>query len=97
MLITVRYLSIIREITNTREEVIEVGEGTTVQAILGMLSKKYGKIFQRMIRSGRDVRGLKIVYFVNGKNIDMLQGLETPMWNNSELVLIPPVAGGKHD
>jgi MoaD family protein len=94
MHVTVRYLSVIREITRTREEVIEISDGGTVEDILQTLSRKYGKAFQRMIRSGRDLRGLKIIYFIDGKNIENLDGFKTPVHNESELVLIPPVAGG---
>ncbi|MFX1540742.1 MAG: MoaD/ThiS family protein [Promethearchaeota archaeon] len=94
MYVTIRYLSVIREITGTREEVVEIDDESTVENILQRLSKKYGKSFQRMIRSGRDIRGLQIVYFVDGKNIDTLKGFNTAVQNKSELVLIPPVAGG---
>jgi MoaD family protein len=94
MYVTVRYLSVIREITGTREEVIEIVEGATVEEILNELSRKYGNAFQRMIRSGRDIRGLQIIYFVDGKNIANLKGFHTAVYNQSELVIIPPVAGG---
>ncbi|MFX0168291.1 MAG: MoaD/ThiS family protein [Candidatus Hodarchaeota archaeon] len=94
MFVTIRYLSVIREITGTREEVIEVEDGATVAKILESLSKKYGKSFRRMIRSGRDIRGLQIVYFVDGKNISTQEGFDTAVQNASELVIIPPVAGG---
>ena len=94
MYVTIRYLSVIREITGTREEVIEIDNGATVEDILKILSKKYGKAFQRMIRSGRDIRGLQIIYFIDGKNIANLNGFKTSVHNQSELVIIPPVAGG---
>jgi MoaD family protein len=94
MFVTIRYLSVIREITGTREEVIEIENGATVEDILKTLSKKHGKTFQRMIRSGRDIRGLQIIYFIDGKNITNLDGFQTQVHNQSELVIIPPVAGG---
>lgn len=94
MYVTIRYLSVIREITGAREEVIEVDSGATVEDVLKMLSKKYGKSFDRMIRSGRDIRGLQIIYFIDGKNIANLDGFKTAVYNESELVIIPPVAGG---
>jgi MoaD family protein len=94
MYVTIRYLSVIREITGTREEVIPIDDGSTIEDVLNRLSKKYGKSFRRMIRSGRDIRGLQIVYFIDGKNIDTLAGFNTKVHNESEVVLIPPVAGG---
>ncbi|MFX1319258.1 MAG: MoaD/ThiS family protein [Promethearchaeota archaeon] len=94
MYVTIRYLSVIREITGTREEVIEVDNGATIEGVLKILTKKYGKSFHHMIRSGRDIRGLQIIYFIDGKNIANLDGFKTTVHNESELVIIPPVAGG---
>ncbi|MFW9831149.1 MAG: MoaD/ThiS family protein [Candidatus Thorarchaeota archaeon] len=94
MKVTVRYLSVIREITGTREEIVEVDTGTTVGDVLKILSNKYGKSFQRMIRSGRDIRGLQIIYFIDGKNISNLDGFKTSVHADSEIIIIPPVAGG---
>ena len=94
MYVTIRYLSVIREITGPRDEVIEVDNGATVEDVLKMLSKKYGKAFDRRIRSGRDIRGLQIIYFIDGKNIANLDGFKTAVNDESELVIIPPVAGG---
>jgi MoaD family protein len=94
MQVRIRYLSVIREITGTREEVIEVDSGATVKEILQKLVKKYGKAFQRMIRSGRDIRGLQLNYFIDGKSIDTMDGFNTSIQNKSELMIIPPVAGG---
>ena len=94
MYVTIRYLSVIRDITGTREEVIEVDNGVTIKDVLKILSKKYGKTFEKMIRSGRDIRGLQIIFFIDGKNITNLEGFKTTVQNQSELVIIPPVAGG---
>ena len=95
MQVTVRYLSIIREITGTREEKVDVRKGSTVDEILRLLVQRHGSDFERMVRSGRDLRGLQIIYFMNGQNIATLSGLETPVTGDSEIVIIPPVAGGK--
>ena len=95
MQVTVRYLSIIREITGTREEKVNVQKGSTINEILRLLVQRHGSDFERMVRSGRDLRGLQIIYFMNGQNIATLKGLETLVTGDSEIVLIPPVAGGR--
>lgn len=94
MQITVHYLSVIRDITGIREETLNVKAGITIEELLQLLVKKYGAEFNRMIRSGRDIRGLQIIYFINGQNIKSLEGFQTQIDSKSELVLIPPVAGG---
>lgn len=94
MQITVRYLSIIREITGTREERVKAREGSTVEDLIEILNEKYGEVFRRISLSGRERRGLQIVYFLNGQNIKALDDFKTKIPNGSELVIIPPVAGG---
>ncbi|MFX1563599.1 MAG: MoaD/ThiS family protein [Promethearchaeota archaeon] len=94
MQITVRYLSIIREITGRREEIVKARKGSTVEDLIGILIDKYGEAFRRISLSGRERRGLQIVYFLNGQNIKALDDFKTKIPGVSELVIIPPVAGG---
>jgi MoaD family protein len=94
MQVKVHYFSVIREITRRREETIDAKQGSTVKDLLGLLIKKYGEDFQRLVLSGRDYRGLKLLFFLNGQNIETLEGFKTTLQNGSTLALLPPVAGG---
>jgi MoaD family protein len=94
MKVIVRYFTVLREITGKREEEIDAKEGSTVEAILSFLNEKYGKKFERYILSGREREGLKLLFLVNGQNIEKLDGLRTKLQNGSILTIIPPVAGG---
>jgi MoaD family protein len=94
MEVTVRYFTVMRNITGTREEKIDAKEGSTVEDVLKTLSSKYGKEFDRYIFSGREHRGLKLLFFVDGHNIEGSDGFKTKLKSGSVLAIMPPVAGG---
>ena len=94
MKVTVRYLTILREITGKREEEIDTKEGSTIEDVLAFLNGRYGKEFERYVLSGRKRKGLRLLFLVNGQNIEKLDGLKTKLQSGSILTIIPPVAGG---
>jgi len=94
MKLTVRYFTILRSITGKREERIDADEGSTIEDILRTLVKKYGKDFEKLVYSGREQRGLKILFFVDGRNIEEMESLKTRLNGGSVVALMPPVAGG---
>jgi len=94
MEILIRYFTILRNITGTREERIDAKEGSTVENVLKDLGKRYGKEFERYIFSGREHRGLKLLFFVDGRNIEGSDGFKTKLRDGSILAIMPPVAGG---
>lgn len=94
MEVTIRYFTLLRNLTGTREERLAVGEDQTIEDILGILSKKYGKEFEDYVLSGRDRRGLRVLFFLDGRNIEGLDGLKTKLRAGSVVALMPPVAGG---
>jgi len=92
--IIIHYFTILRNITGTREERMDANEGSTVEDVLKALSMRYGKEFERYILSGREHRGLKLLFFVDGRNIEGLDGFKTKLKSGSVLAIMPPVAGG---
>jgi MoaD family protein len=94
MQITVRYFTLLRTVTGAREERIDAKEGSTVEDVLKTLSAKYGKEFDRFIYSGRDRKGLKLLFFLDGRIIEEADGFKTKLENGNVLAIMPPVAGG---
>jgi len=94
MEITVRYFTLLRNITGRRDEEIAAKDDSTVEDILKSLSKKYGKEVADYVLSGRDRSGLRLLFFLDGKNVDTFDGLKTKLHAGSVLALMPPVAGG---
>ncbi len=94
MKITVQYFTIVRNVTGKKEEAVEVHVEATVAGILKDLINKYGTAFQRIVQSGSNFPGLKILFLVNGQNIETIEGLNTKLNNGDNLAIIPPLSGG---
>ncbi|MEM3392934.1 MAG: ubiquitin-like small modifier protein 1 [Candidatus Bathyarchaeia archaeon] len=89
----VKYFAIFREITNKRDEELELQEGATVKDLLKILSDKYGKKFKDLVFNGEIVSD-RVLMLVDGVNIYSLNNLETKLNENSTFVILPPVGGG---
>lgn len=94
MKVTVRYFTVLREMIGKRAEEIDAKENSTVKDVLSFLIGKYGKEFGRQISSGREHKGLKLLFLIDGQNIEKLDGMKTKLQNGSVLTIVPPVAGG---
>ena len=95
MKVKVQYFARIRELTNQKEEVLDVAEKATVLDILTALSKRHGDKFREYIFDARTGEPKTYVQFlVNQDSISNLKGLSTVLTENSILAIIPPVGGG---
>ncbi|MBL7118945.1 MoaD family protein [Candidatus Bathyarchaeota archaeon] len=93
MRIKARFFTILREMTGKKEEILTVGDGTTVKEILDLLSEKHGNDFSEYIFKGRRLRS-HIQILLNGISITTLNGLDTRLEEDSTLAIVPPVGGG---
>jgi len=94
MQITVRYFTTLREVTGKREERIDLAEGSRLEDALRLIAKKYGREFERYVSSGREGKGLPLLFLINGQNAADLSGFEAKLQEGYTLTIIPPVAGG---
>jgi MoaD family protein len=95
--VSVRFFTSLRELTGKREETLKFGddETVTVNKVLKMLSKRYGKSFVEYVYDARtgEVKGF-LQFLVNGRSAFTLKGLDTKLANGDVLAIIPPVGGG---
>jgi MoaD family protein len=72
----------------------EIEEGITIRDILNRLSDKY----QRLTEVVFDVKAQKqtesVNIFLNGRNIELLNGLMTKLSDGDTLTFIAPIVGG---
>jgi sulfur-carrier protein len=73
------------------QAVVEVS-GSTVQAALDDLGKKYDGITQRVFENSQIRRFVNV--YLNDEDIRYLDNLATPVKDGDELSIIPAVAGG---
>ena len=72
---------------------LELEEGTSIGLLASMIAENAG-LKRRGYLGNYRVIGGDLAVLVNGKNIDLLDGLETPLHDGDEVVFMPPVAGG---
>jgi MoaD family protein len=93
--VRIRYFASLREITNLREEALEVDEGTDVLNLLNLLVKRHGEEFKEYVfDAGTGNPYMHLQFLLNGKSISTMNGLSTILKDDCEFAIIPPVGGG---
>ncbi|MEN2974302.1 MAG: ubiquitin-like small modifier protein 1 [Candidatus Caldarchaeales archaeon] len=73
---------------------IELPVDSNIQSLLKTLSQLFGERFTSEVLDDNGLLKKTVKIFVNGRDIDFLDGLSTPIKDGDEIALIPPVAGG---
>lgn len=76
-----------------RRHTIMLGEGATVGTLASRIAKQAGLRHQGYLGNYR-VGGGDLAVLVNGRNIDLLDGIKTALKGGDEVVILPPAAGG---
>ena len=94
MKITVRFFTVLRELTGKKEEKLEFSSSVTINELLDYLSKKYGRQFTEYIYNASGKPRGYLQFLVNGKSITTLQDFKTRLKEGDKVAIIPPVGGG---
>lgn len=94
MEITVHYFTVLHSLTKKRFEKIKIKENSTIEGILTVLVQKYGENFERYVSSGKRMKGLQLVFLLNGQDVAQFNGLRTLLHDGDTVSLMPPIAGG---
>lgn len=76
-----------------RKQVVELDECATVGALSNRLAEGAGLRRQGYLGNYK-VGGDDLAILVNGRNIHLLDGLETVLKDGDEVIVLPPTAGG---
>ncbi len=72
---------------------LTLDEGATVGGLTKEVARRAGQRRRGHLGSYR-IGGADLAILVNGRNIDLLEGLKTPLSDGDEVVFMPPAAGG---
>lgn len=91
----VRLLGIFQHLSGKKRFQLKIAKPTTVRLVVTKLTEMFsGEFKQALIDSQFGDPRLNALILVSGKEIGALQGLETEVKDDDELVLIPRVHGG---
>ena len=95
MRVKVRYLGLMRSLTNQGEEEFDFKEGSLLVELLNRLAAKYGEKFKTEVYE-QNAKDLKtgFVALINGILMGQLRGVETPLKNGDHVILMPLMTGG---
>lgn len=94
MRVTIKYFTTLREITQRREEEVELNSSIKVEDLIQLLSKKYGTRFRKYVYDEMDKVKSHFKIVINGTITTLSQGLKKSLEDHDEVSMIPPVGGG---
>lgn len=92
--IKIRFLSLLSDITETDELALTINENSTIKHLLEKLAKKFGDKFEELVFKASQNLSKYVLITINGKDIRLLDGLETQIQDKDEINFIPAIAGG---
>jgi len=95
MRVKVKFFALVRELTGKREEMVDLNDQATVRTLLDKLVEEYGIKFRDYVfdPGSKEPKG-HIQFLMDGRNITLMQGLDTPLKEDASLAILPPVGGG---
>ena len=95
MRVKVHYLSLVKSFTKTSQDEFDLKEATPLSEVLQDISEKYGKVFtQEVYDPGRKEMKSTFVTMVNGVLMDQLQGINTPLKDGDNIIIMSLMTGG---
>jgi len=95
MKVKVQYLGYIKNLIRKSEDEFELQEGASLSELLNKIAGIYGKPFQKEVYEPglKDVKK-GFVVTVNGVLIGQLKGVDTPLNNGDNIILMSLMSGG---
>ena len=79
----------LRELGGVSKEIVGIENATTLEGLISTLGEKHGQKFAEEVAA---TTGLRIL--INGREYQLLSGMETQLKDKDTVVLLPPIEGG---
>jgi molybdopterin synthase sulfur carrier subunit len=95
MKVTLHTILGIKEVIGQKLTEIELPPGSTVEDFLTYMREKWGdQLSDRLFNPDGGAVLPHVQIMVNGQAINFLKGMETPLKEGDEVLILPPVSGG---
>ena len=95
MKVTLHTILGIKDVIGQRLLEIELPRGSTVDGCLKYMKERWGDELASRLFHPNSVTVLPYVrIMVNGQSITFLEGMETPLKEGDEVLILPPASGG---
>jgi len=95
MKVKVQYLGFIKNLIKRNQDEFELEEGASLSELLNQIAGIYGKAFQKEVyEPGLEDVKMGFVVTVNGVLMGQLQGVDTPLNNGDNIILMSLMSGG---
>ena len=95
MKIKVHYISLVKTFTKTSQDEFDLKEGTILADLLEKVAAKYGKPFTvEVYDPTKKEMKATFVAMINGVLMDQLKGINTPLKDGYNIILMSLMTGG---
>jgi molybdopterin converting factor small subunit len=93
--VKVHYISLVKSYTNKSVEEFSFAEGTLLAELLDKIAQTYGKGFTSEVYDpAKKEMKSTFVAMVNGVLMDQLKGMDTPLKDGDNIILMSLMTGG---
>ena len=93
--ITLHTILDLKEVVGQRLTEVDLPDGSTVEDLMAYLSERWGdELSSRLFEPDGSAFLPYVRIMVNGQTIQFLEGMETPLAEGDEVLILPPVSGG---
>jgi molybdopterin synthase sulfur carrier subunit len=92
--LTVRFIGSLRASSDKSKLTLELGKTVSLREVIKRIVEEQPKLKRALIDPELDDPRTNSIMLVNGKEINVLDGLDTKLKDGDELILIPVVHGG---
>jgi molybdopterin converting factor small subunit len=95
MQVKVHYISLVKSYTNKSQDQIALDDNATLNQLLARIAQTYGKQFTAEVYDpAKKEMKPTFVAMVNGVLMDQLHGVETPLKDGDNVILMSLMTGG---
>ncbi len=95
MQVKVHYISLVKSYTNKTQEEITLNDNTDLSQLLDKVAETYGRQFIAEVYDPKKKEMKQtFVAMINGVLMDQLEGINTPLKNGDNIILMSLMTGG---